>query len=203
MNLTLLKDRMAELNMSMGQLIRESGVSESTIKRIFRGKTDVHISTLRMIALAVKLNPSALVDDEMAPPESFDPQNAAEIAAEVLEELTSAAQNGPYQITNDPYGVIEEPPGVTNDLPSLSNEGDETMMQAINAVIEIFKDRITSMGADHEKEIKRIAETHAAHVTTLKIVSRLLGIATAILMLFVILLFTYDVLNPTIGWFQY
>lgn len=92
MNLNMLTRRMTEIHMTAAQLSRTSGVSESTIRRIMHGKTDVHTSTLRMIASAVGIDPSALIDAEAEVPAAFDPANVPEISAEVLEEITEIVQ---------------------------------------------------------------------------------------------------------------
>ena len=128
MNLVALKSRMAEINMTPAKLTRESGVSESTIKRIMRGKTDVHTSTLRMIAAAVGMDPSALIDDTADTPLAFDPANAPEISAEVLEEMTEIAQ-------------IEEMTGqMTGNLAENDMENDQSNENRSNEYDRSFGD---------------------------------------------------------------
>ena len=106
MNLEALKREMQERNISKSQLIKLSGVSETTIRRIWHGKTDVHLSTLRMIADALDVDPAALLDNDSPVPESFDPANVPEIAAAVLETITIVEETAP----NDTPVILEVPP---------------------------------------------------------------------------------------------
>ena len=106
MNLEALKREMQERNISKSQLIKLSGVSETTIRRIWHGKTDVHLSTLRMIADALDLDPAALLDNDSPVPETFDPANVPEIAAAVLETITIVEETAP----NDTPVILESPP---------------------------------------------------------------------------------------------
>ena len=106
MNLEALKREMQERNISKSQLIKLSGVSETTIRRIWHGKTDVHLSTLRMIADALDVDPTALLDSDSPVPESFDPANVPEIAAAVLETITIVEETAP----NDTPVILESPP---------------------------------------------------------------------------------------------
>ena len=106
MNLEALKREMQERNISKSQLIKLSGVSETTIRRIWHGKTDVHLSTLRMIADALDVDPAALLDSDSPVPESFDPANVPEIAAAVLETITIVEETAP----NDTPVILEVPP---------------------------------------------------------------------------------------------
>lgn len=106
MNLEALKREMQERNISKSQLIKLSGVSETTIRRIWHGKTDVHLSTLRMIADALDLDPAALLDNDSPVPETFDPANVPEIAAAVLETITIVEETAP----NDTPVILEVPP---------------------------------------------------------------------------------------------
>ena len=106
MNLEALKREMQERNISKSQLIKLSGVSETTIRRIWHGKTDVHLSTLRMIADALDLDPAALLDNDSPVPETFDPANVPEIAAAVLETNTIVEATAP----NDTPVILEAPP---------------------------------------------------------------------------------------------
>lgn len=106
MNLEALKREMQERNITKSQLIKLSGVSETTIRRIWHGKTDVHLSTLRMIADALDLDPAALLDNDSPVPETFDPANVPEIAAAVLETITIVEETAP----NDTPVILEAPP---------------------------------------------------------------------------------------------
>lgn len=106
MNLEALKREMQERNITKSQLIKLSGVSETTIRRIWHGKTDVHLSTLRMIADALDLDPAALLDNDSPVPETFDPANVPEIAAAVLETITIVEETAP----NDTPVILEVPP---------------------------------------------------------------------------------------------
>lgn len=106
MNLEALKREMQERNISKSQLIKLSGVSETTIRRIWHGKTDVHLSTLRMIADALGVDPTALLDNDSPVPETFDPANVPEIAAAVLETITIVEETAP----NDTPVILEAPP---------------------------------------------------------------------------------------------
>lgn len=106
MNLEALKREMQERNISKSQLIKLSGVSETTIRRIWHGKTDVHLSTLRMIADALGVDPTALLDNDSPVPEAFDPANVPEIAAAVLETITIVEETAP----NDTTVILEAPP---------------------------------------------------------------------------------------------
>lgn len=106
MNLEALKREMQERNISKSQLIKLSGVSETTIRRIWHGKTDVHLSTLRMIADALDVDPAALLDNDSPVPETFDPANVPEIAAAVLETITIVEETAP----NDTPVILEVPP---------------------------------------------------------------------------------------------
>ena len=106
MNLEALKREMQERNISKSQLIKLSGVSETTIRRIWHGKTDVHLSTLRMIADALDVDPAALLDNDSPVPETFDPANVPEIAAAVLETITIVEETAP----NDTPVILESPP---------------------------------------------------------------------------------------------
>lgn len=117
MNLEALKREMQERNISKSQLIKLSGVSETTIRRIWHGKTDVHLSTLRMIADALDVDPAALLDNDSPVPETFDPANVPEIAAAVLETITIVEETAP----NDTPVILEVPPNdggaAANDTP--------------------------------------------------------------------------------------
>ena len=106
MNLEALKREMQERNITKSQLIKLSGVSETTIRRIWHGKTDVHLSTLRMIADALDVDPAALLDNDSPVPETFDPANVPEIAAAVLETITIVEETAP----NDTPVILEVPP---------------------------------------------------------------------------------------------
>ena len=106
MNLEALKREMQEKNISKSQLIKLSGVSETTIRRIWHGKTDVHLSTLRMIADALGVDPTALLDSDSPVPETFDPSNVPEIAAAVLETITIVEETAP----NGTPVILEAPP---------------------------------------------------------------------------------------------
>ena len=106
MTLEALKREMQERNISKSQLIKLSGVSETTIRRIWHGKTDVHLSTLRMIADALDVDPAALLDNDSPVPETFDPTNVPEIAAAVLETITIVEETAP----NDTPVILEVPP---------------------------------------------------------------------------------------------
>lgn len=106
MNLEALKREMQERNISKSQLIKLSGVSETTIRRIWHGKTDVHLSTLRMIADALDVDPAALLDNDSPVPETFDPANVPEISAAVLETITIVEETAP---TDTPV-ILEAPP---------------------------------------------------------------------------------------------
>lgn len=113
MNLDLLKKEMQAKNISKSQLVKLSGVSETTIRRIWHGKTDVHVSTLRMIADALDVDPNVLIDTEAPIPEAFDPANVPEISAAVLETITIVEENAP----SDAPVILEAPP---NDAPAAS-----------------------------------------------------------------------------------
>ena len=106
MNLEALKREMQERSITKSQLIKLSGVSETTIRRIWHGKTDVHLSTLRMIADALDVDPAALLDNDSPVPETFDPANVPEIAAAVLETITIVEETAP----NDTPIILEVPP---------------------------------------------------------------------------------------------
>lgn len=132
MNLELLKQEMQAKNISKSQLVKLSGVSETTIRRIWHGKTDVHVSTLRMIADALDVDPMILIDNDSPVPESFDPSNVPEISAAVLETITIAEENAP----NDTPVILEKPPydePAANDTPqyggSVTNGGTESAYQ--------------------------------------------------------------------------
>lgn len=116
MNLEALKREMQERNITKSQLIKLSGVSETTIRRIWHGKTDVHLSTLRMIADALDVDPAALLDNDSPVPETFDPANVPEIAAAVLETITIVEETAP----SDTPVILEAPPNdgaAANDTP--------------------------------------------------------------------------------------
>ena len=106
MNLERLKCEMEAKSISKSQLIKLSGVSETTIRRIWHGKTDVHISTLRMIADALDVDPMVLMDTASPVPEAFDPANVPEIAAAVLETITIVEENAP----NDTPVILDASP---------------------------------------------------------------------------------------------
>jgi transcriptional regulator with XRE-family HTH domain len=146
MNLELLKHEMEAKNISKAQLIKLSGVSETTIRRIWHGKTDVHVSTLRMIADALGVDPTALIDNDSPVPESFDPANVPEIAAAVLETITIVEENSPNdtpvilepQNDSPPYGepaVNNAPPynesTVNDDLCAAYREHIRTLRRII------------------------------------------------------------------------
>jgi transcriptional regulator with XRE-family HTH domain len=117
MNLEALKREMQEKNISKSQLIKLSGVSETTIRRIWHGKTDVHLSTLRMLADALDVDPMTLLDSDSPVPETFDPANVPEIAAAVLETITIVEEAAP----NDTPVILESPPNdetAANSAPS-------------------------------------------------------------------------------------
>lgn len=69
---------------------------------------------------------------------------------------------------------------------------DEDMKAAVEAVMQVYRDRFDEMRAQY---LSQIAD--------LKHDKRILAIATAVLMLFIVCLFAYDIFNPSVGWFQY
>ena len=184
--------------MSSVQLIEKSGVSESTIKRIMRGKTDVHTSTLRMIAAAIEVDPCALFDETAEVPETFDPSNVPEISAQVLEKITVVEQNDPLTGHLTPVIAIDEhiQTHVGEEMTLNSSVGSSA-----NAIIDVYREQIAFLKDEHEKELKHLEEAHLAHIRSLKIMSRLLGVAIAVLVALVLGLLTYDILHPSVGWF--
>lgn len=211
MNLELLKTRMTELNMSTAQLIEKSNVSKSTVHRILHGKTDVHMSTLRMLAAAVDLDPSALFDEDAEVPEALDPSNVPEISEQILEELTEAIENSPLTGQADPVPVSNDSGEchlnssciISDPMSPIIDEGEQNVFETLNLVIDIYKERVSSMRSAHEKEIEHITAAHTDHEKTLKNVARALGAAAVLLMIFIIFIFGYDILDPTVGWFRY
>ena len=171
MNLEALKREMQERNISKSQLIKLSGVSETTIRRIWHGKTDVHLSTLRMIADALDLDPAALLDNDSPVPETFDPANVPEIAAAVLETITIAEETAP----NDTPVILDVPP---NDGGAAENGTPPYDGAAIN-------------DAPRRAETVQGIELHAAcqeHIRTLRRVIWGLSGACAVLLAALIIL---------------
>lgn len=215
MNLSLLKSRMSELNMNTAQLIRLSNVSESTIKRILRGKTDVHTSTLRMIASAVDLDPSRLLDEDIQAPVSFDPANVPEIAAEVLEEMTQIEANGPPGVPNEPFSCQMNPEGVKNeplDAPVVSPECEvfyERMIKYLRERLDASygaNEQIRLQNTELVRQNSRLLEQEAvtrqrnrALYAGIIIATALAGLCLAGLVAY----FVYDIMSPTWGIVRY
>ncbi len=152
MNLELLKREMEAKNISKAQLIKLSGVSETTIRRIWHGKTDVHVSTLRMIADALNVDPTALIDNDSPVPEAFDPANVPEISAAVLETITIVEENSP----NDTPVILEPPPSddpAPNDTPPY----DETAANNATSHDEAAaNDDLCTAYREHIRTLRRI-----------------------------------------------
>lgn len=215
MNLSLLKSRMSELNMNTAQLIRMSNVSESTIKRILRGKTDVHTSTLRMIASAVDLDPARLLDEDVEVPVSFDPANVPEIAAEVLEEMTQIEANESHGVTNAPLACYMNPEGVKNEplnTPVVSPECEvfyERMIKYLRERLDASyaaNEQIRLQNTELVKSNARLLEQEAvtrqrnrALYTGIIIAVAVAGLCLAGLVAY----FVYDIVSPTWGMVRY
>ena len=69
---------------------------------------------------------------------------------------------------------------------------DEDMRIAMEAVVQAYRERLDELKA-----------TYLSQIADLKRDKRVLAIAAGVLMLFVCALFTFDILNPSVGWFQY
>lgn len=207
MNLVKLKSRMAELNMTPARLTRESGVSESTIKRIMRGKTDVHTSTLRMIASAVGMDPSTLIDDTADTPTAFDPTNAPEISAEVLEEITVIEQNDPG------IGHLTDPlPPNDHSDPIISPECEIFYER----IVKYLREKLDASDAENDHLLQENTELIRANARLIeqegvtRARNRSLYVATIIAccvaglcLAGLVAYFVYDILSPAWGMVRY
>lgn len=149
MNLESLKREMQEKNISKSQLVKLSGVSETTIRRIWHGKTDVHVSTLRMIADALDVDPNVLIDTEAPIPEAFDPANVPEISAAVLETITIVEENAP----NDAPVILEAPP---NDTPPQTTPPPSGGSAANDALLPTETTQVCNLCAAYREHIKTL-----------------------------------------------
>lgn len=195
MNVNFLKNKMKELNMSSAQLIEKSGVSESTVKRIMRGKTDVHTSTLRMIAAAIGVDPCALFDETAEVPDAFDPSNVPEISAQILEKMTTEESNDPLTGNLTPLISIDQ------QIKTQKTEEPSANI-SVSAVADVYKEQINFLKEEHEKDIEHMEAAYRAHIRTLRIISRLLGAALAVVLALVMGLLIYDMFNSSVGWFR-
>jgi transcriptional regulator with XRE-family HTH domain len=179
MNLEVLKRAMTDKNISKSQLIKLSGVSEPTVRRIMHGKTDVHISTLRMIADALGVDPADLMDTDSPIPEAFDVSNVPEISAVVLETLTIAEES----VTSD-VSVTNDAPSngtpVADDAPSFDEQGgcDASVITIREPETDLYEPLKASYLA-HIATLRRIAWILAGVSGTLLAVVLVLAVALA------------------------
>lgn len=209
MNLNLLINRMNEIHMTPSQLIRESGVSKSTINRIFHGKTDLHTSTLRMIANAVGLDPSALIDDNADLPEAFDPDKVPEISAQVLEEITEMEQNDPFLSHMTPDDDTEVSYDTSLDVSPECEIFYERMIKYLRdrldnsfAVNEQLSQQNTELVKANSRLIEQEATTRVRNrglYTGMIIACIVAGLCLAGLVAY----FIYDIMMPTWGIVRY
>lgn len=168
MNIERMKDRMKELGMSRAQLIQASGVSESTMRRIFRGCLDVRISTVRMIADALEMDFNDLIDAGKAVPTVFDPKQVAEVSDVAVEALALAAEGQTVIIKtddNDGSNAGNNCANAENGTPSKVTPPDDAheivvspgdVMDAMAQVNESYKERLVDY--DQSRTLwKRIA----------------------------------------------
>ena len=79
--------------LSQADLARRSGVPRSNLSNIERGKKDVSLQTLRMLAAALDVTPGALADGIPPEPESLS-QPANELTRETMERIARAVHTG-------------------------------------------------------------------------------------------------------------
>lgn len=226
MNLQRLKSRMAELNMTTTQLIAKSNVSKSTILRMMHGKTDIHMSTLRMVANAVELDPSELIDDTATVPASLDISNVPEISEQILEGLTEVMENAPLSGHIPPVPESFEP--IRDQMTTDSIKSDTLFVSPeleiiYERMIAFLKNEITDLKTQLTKSDSANEQVHLLNTELVKQNSRLLEqeattrqrnralyagiiIATALAGLCfagLIAYFVYDIISPTWGMVRY
>lgn len=208
MNVTRMNDRMDELGMSRSQLIRKSGVSESTMRRIWHGCTDVRTSTVRMIADALSIDVHELIDAEKPVPTAFDPEQAAEVPETALEIISVVAEGQTIVIKPDTAAASDgrspDPGGSGETVPTeIVTKTYADMLDTMSQLVESYKERLIEMRDNSDATLLKLEQAYRAHTVMLKRMSILFGIVTGVLMLFVIALFSYDFLDPSIGWFRH
>ncbi|MBQ8551404.1 MAG: helix-turn-helix transcriptional regulator [Clostridia bacterium] len=163
MNPARLKKRMRELGWSYTRFADESGVSESTIKRVLGG-SEPNASTAELMARALGSTVEWLNAED-------DPDE-------------------PVMSSYSPSSTAEPPKNEPNE--PTDTEDDKAMIAALQHVINNYKERIIDL-----------KEAHADRVNSLTRDKLVLSIACGVLVAFLLAFFAYDILNPTVGWFQY
>jgi len=207
MNLDLLKLEMQKKSISKSQLIKLSGVSETTIRRILHGKTDVHVSTLRMIADALGVDPITLIDNESPVPEAFDPTNVPEISAQVLEELTELEQIVPPESSASDQTIFDER-SFSRISPEFENFYERMISYLKQRLEDSYKanEQIRHQNTELVKSNARLLEQEAttrgrnrALYTGIIIACAVAGLCLAGLVAY----FVYDVMSPAWGIMRY
>lgn len=80
-----------------------------------------------------------------------------------------------------------------------TKEQGEMEMSAIAAIKEVYEMRINDLKEKSAEHIDSMKE----HTRSLSRDKRILAVAVGVLMAFVMALFAYDILNPSVGWFRY
>ena len=197
MNVARMNERMAEIDMTPSQLIRKAGISESTMRRIRLGCTDVRVSTIRMIADALDIDVRELIDTEKSAPAAFDPEKAAEVSEAALEMISVVAEGQTIVIKRDldimppegaPDSTSPDSPEASEIVMKTREDAIETMLQ----LIESYKERLLETRGNCDKALALLEQAYTAHTVVLKRLSILLGITAVILAVLVVALIVYN-----------
>ena len=101
---------------------------------------------------------------------------------------------------DDPLQIIRDPAANPDEASQI--EEMENMIESLKHIIESYKERIAEQTSRHEKEIERMTAAHTDRINSLTKDKIALAIVTGFLILFIVFLFSYDILNPSVGWFQ-
>lgn len=199
----MIKDRIAAAmkarKLAPLTVAEKAGMSESTIKRILYGATaDPGVQTLQAIAAALDVPLGWLIEEygdaDTVPPSCKSAPD--EIPAEpdkIESERKFAPDEVKFEPPTEPENEPTEPIGEPNEPTDEPTEPeDEDMKLAIEAVVQAYRERLDEIKAQY---LSQIAD--------LKRDKRVLAIAAAALVIFIITFFSYDILNPSVGWFRY
>lgn len=186
MNYDKLRIMRTRCGLSITEISQRSGVPEPTIKRIFSGKTaDPQFQTITALVYAMGGSLDEIIDENI---KRDTPANAE-----------SDSQKSP-EITNDTTPIIGDTTPITDD--TTLTEKSENTVESFKHVIDSYKQQLSDETGKYEKEIERLMKAYSDRINALRREKVVLAFALGFLILYIIVFFTYDVLNPNVGWLQ-
>lgn len=175
-----LQQKKAENNLSWAEVAERANLPESTVRKIITGQTeDPRYTTMERIVLAV----GGRMHDIITNPDDIQLMSDPE------------AMDNPA-----PIQPVQAPQSAT--IPEPKNDTQIDMGPITDQIKAAYEARIADLKEAHLRENDRAKMVHLRHLHTLRTMCWSLGIALAVVLLFLLVMIIIDMSTTGIGWLR-